>query len=166
MPARTFERQPNAVSREYFDWQGSEPSAAMRKKAALEGAGWGALLGLLGGLALAEVIRQDDEEVGAPPRPSKEYVALIGGFTVGFAAIGAIAGAVTGRSDPTRYYSNIVDSSRNFEIDKVSCDSYATQQRMASYPLVTIQNMNWANFVWQTAFDRCLSALGWREVKQ
>jgi len=90
----------------------------------------------------------------------------VAGFTVGFAAIGAVAGAITGSGDPTKYYSNVVDPSRNFDIDKLSCDSYATQQRAAAYPVVTTRNMGYANIVWQSAFARCLSAFGWHEVKR
>jgi hypothetical protein len=31
---------------------------------------------------------------------------------------------------------------------------------------VTVQNMAYANMVWQNAFEGCLSALGWREEEK
>ena len=53
--------------------------------------GWGLLLGLGGGLVLAEYISQNDSNTGNE-RPISEYVGAVGGFTVGFGLIGAVAG--------------------------------------------------------------------------
>lgn len=63
-----------------------------RKRSVLNGLGLGALLGLTGGLLFSQLVVQDYEAAGEPV-PYGQLVGAISGFTVGFAVMGAAAGA-------------------------------------------------------------------------
>ena len=64
---------------------------------------------------------------------------------------------------PPKTLINISDPARDLSRDKLTCDSYATQQRVAYYPVITLQNAVYAKSTYDLAFNQCLTTLGWFE---